>query len=63
MVIMNSIGHLERCAIARCMAARLINARLEGDAAAAAFGELAREAEDDYSQRPQLLVQQSRMIH
>ena len=60
---MHSIEHLERCKIARCMKARLIDARLEGPAAEAAYGELAKEAESDYAQRPWLLVQQSKMIH
>ena len=45
------------------MKARLIDARLEGAEAEAAYGELAKEAESDYAQRPWLLVQQSKMIH
>ena len=63
MFTMNSIGHLERCGIARCMAARLIDDRLEGKAAEAAYGELAKEATADHAQRPQLLVQQSKLVH
>ena len=63
MFTMNSIGHLERCSVARCMAARLIDDRLEGKAAEAAYGELAKEATADYAQRPQLLVPPSKMVH
>ena len=60
---MHSIEHLERCKIARCMKARLIDARLEGPAAAAAYAALAREAKSDFAQRPWLLVPQSTRIH
>lgn len=63
MFTMNTIGHLERCAIVRCMAARLIDARLEGVKAEEAYMALGREAAEDFSQRRQLLVPGSKLIH
>lgn len=60
---MHSLAHFERCRVARCMAARLIDARLTGTEAEAAYMSLSEEATADSAQRAMLLVQQSALVH
>ena len=62
-MILNSLHHFERCRTARNMEADLICARLKGREATEAFRKLEMEADEDYRQLPQLLVQQSRLVH
>ena len=63
MTLLNSLGHFERRRVARCLEARLITDRLDGDEAIAAFGVLAAEADNDEPQLAWLLLPASKLIH
>ena len=61
--MLNNLGHFENRCVARCLSARLIEARLEGVAAQEAYKALAIEADNDWPQLRWLLVQQSKLVH
>ena len=63
MMRLNSLRHYERCRVVRCLEARLIDSRLDGDDAVAAFLKLGADADDDRRQLRWLLVQQSKLVH
>ena len=61
--MLNSLGHFERCCVARRMMAELIDDRLEGAEAVAAFKRLEHEARVDWFELRWLLLPPSKRIH